>query len=175
MIALVLFSCAGEDDGSEEIPQASIVGAWEVTSATITLNDQEGADFAANAAQCYQNQGVDVSDQDVLLAIVGVIESEVDEGNFFLFSTGTSFVFEDDNSYTFQSGTVSGSGAWQINGDQLVLDDAEATTFAFAINGDQLALTDVYTFTEADLTDSGLSVCIDQLVSAGIMQLTRTQ
>ena len=174
-VTLVLFSCAGEDDGSEEVPPASVVGTWEATSADIALNDQARDDFAADAAQCYQDQGIDVSDQDVLAAIVEVLVAEADDGNFFAFDPGTSFVFREDNSFDFQSGANSAAGTWQLSGNQLILDDSEATTFIIAISDDQFTITDTYEFSEADLTDSGLSVCIDQLVAGGITQFNRTQ
>ena len=172
-IALILSSCAGEDDGSEEMPPASVVGTWEVLGSSLEINDQTGTEFADDVSACFRDQGGSTTSQDVLDNVTENVEFLVGESELVSFKQGVRFVFSADNSYSLQTADDSGSGTWQIDGGRLTFDNNEIFAFNAVVDSDQLLLTDLYQYSGADYTDSGYAPCTDRLDVKLTTQLSR--
>ena len=176
-VAFILFACAGEDDGSEEVPQALIVGTWEVPAdgGTIEVNDEVTPDFASAIAECLQEQGRSETAQDIIDDIDGVSIQVADNGDLLLFGEQTRFTFNSDSTYTFQGSNGTSEGSWRLVGDELTLDEDQRLVFTTTISSDQLTLTDVYQLPESIFTQSYYSLCTDRLTIEATTQLNRVQ
>ena len=129
VLSIGMFSCSGDEDDVVS-SSSELTGQWSLQSNSVRLNDLDIDTFSQDLAQKLGQAGL-------WEAIRNSFLQEVDQA----FPVGSTLVFNDDNTYTDNSGEA---GTWQLASDQLTLtnqDDESEVLMVGLLNSTDLQVT----------------------------------